>query len=261
MKNKLKGKIAVVSGATSGIGKAVAQKLQKQGVKVVNISKDESELDYFKNYKCNIADNNELAAVVEDVKQTVGNVDMLFCNAGFGIGGSVESADIGAIESLFAVNLVAHVKMSKLLIPQLNSGGKIFFTCSLASIIPLPFQACYSASKAGLENFSRALATELKPRGISVCAILPGDINTGFTDARIKPQSRSPREEHSIQKMEHAEKSGKSPDVVANLAVKLAKRKKLPLRATVGFGNKLLAVLVKLLPIRLVNFLVRKIYI
>lgn len=260
MKNCLKDKIAVVSGATSGIGKAIAETLQSQGVKIVNISKDTSSNDYFKNYLCDISDDVQLLSVAEDIKQNY-EVDFLFCNAGFGIGGSVESAAIDDIDKLFNVNLIAHVKMTKLLIPSIKHGGKIFYTGSLASVIPLPFQACYSASKAALENFSRALATELKPRGIKVCTILPGDIATHFTDARVTPNHCTAREQHSIAKMEKAERTGKSPSVVGKLVLKLAKRKNLPLHVTVGFGNKILVVLVKFLPMRLVNFLVEKIYI
>lgn len=259
--NKLQGKIAIVSGATSGIGRAIAEKLQENGVKIINVSKDETQLEYFKNYVCNIADDKQLVSVAEDIARSFGKIDFLFCNAGFGIGGSVASADLNAIDSLFSVNIIAHVKMTKLLIPHINRGGKIIFTGSLASVIPLPYQACYSASKAAVENFSRALNTELKPLGIQVCTIMPGDIATGFTDARIKPESRTKQEEHSINKMEKAEKEGKNPTTVGKLALKLVKKKKLPLHVTVGFGNKILVLLVKLLPLRLVNFLVEKIYI
>ncbi len=258
---KLEGKIAVVSGATSGIGRAIAEKLQENGVKIVNVSKDETELAYFKNYVCNIADDAQLVAVTDDIAKTCGKIDFLFCNAGFGIGGSVASADLDAIDSLFNVNVIAHVKMTKLLVPNINRNGKIFYTGSLASVIPLPYQACYSASKAAIENFSRALNTELKPKGIRVCTIMPGDIATGFTDARIKPQNRTKLEEHSINKMEKAEKEGKNPTTVGKLALKLVKKKNIPLHVAVGCGNKILVVLVKMLPLRLVNYLVEKIYI
>lgn len=260
MKNILKDKIAVISGATSGIGQAIAQTLQKQGVKIINISKDASENDYFENFVCDISNDTELMRVADEINRNH-KIDFLFCNAGFGIGGSVENAAIDDIDKLFNVNLIAHIKMTKLLIPSVKRGGKIFYTGSLASIIPLPFQACYSASKAALENFSRALATELKPRGIKVCAVLPGDIATHFTDARLTPNNCTAIEKHSIAKMENAERTGKSPYIVGKLMLKLVKKKNLPLHVTVGFGNKLLAVLVKFLPMRLTNFLVEKIYI
>ena len=260
MKNKLKDKIAVVSGATSGIGRAIAEALRQNGVRVINISKDATDTEFFKSYQCDISNDAELTEVIEDLKN-ICQPDFVFCNAGFGTGGTVVNTAVEDIDKLFNVNLIAHVKMIKLLAPSVKNGGKIFFTGSLASVIPLPYQACYSASKAAIENFSRALNTELKPRKIQVCTIMPGDIRTNFTDARIYPEQCTEREAHGIAKMKKAERSGDSPDIVGKLALKLVRKRKIPLRVSVGFGNKVLVLLVKLLPLRLVNYLVEKIYV
>lgn len=260
MKNKLKDKIAVITGATSGIGRSIAEHLRAQGVKIVNISKDATNTEFFKSYQCDISDDAALTEVIDEVKNFC-QPDFLFCNAGFGTGGTVVNTAVEDIDKLFNVNLIAHVKMVKLLAPSVKDGGKIFFTGSLASIIPLPYQACYSASKAAIENFSRALATELKSRKIQVCTIMPGDIHTNFTAARIYPEHCDEREAHSIAKTKKAELGGDSPDIVGKLAMKLVRKKRIPLRVSVGFGNKLLAVFAKFLPVRLVNFLVEKIYV
>ncbi len=125
MKNYFEGKIAVISGATSGIGKAIGTKLQAHGVKIINVSKDETPTDFFKNYVCNVADENQLIAVVDDVKRTFGKIDFLFCNAGMGMIGSVENAELSDVDTLFNVNLIAHAKMTKLLIPLIIDGGQI----------------------------------------------------------------------------------------------------------------------------------------
>lgn len=256
----MKDKIAVVTGATSGIGKAIAQKLQAEGVKIINVSKDQTELNYYKNYVCNIADTALLTEVCSDITQSVGKIDFLFCNAGFGIGGSMENANLQDIQTLFNVNLVAQAQMTTLLIPHIKDGGKIIYTCSLAALLPLPYQACYSASKAALENFGRALATELKPRKIGVCSLLPGDIATGFTDARIISTGDSEREKHSVKKAAQAELQGKSPNVVANTALRIIKKRRTPLRVAVCCGNKFLAFATRLMPLKLINFLISKIY-
>lgn len=256
----LKDKIAVVSGATSGIGKAIAQRLQAEGVKIVNVSKDTTDIGYYKNHVCNIADTAALADTCKDVAESVGKIDFLFCNAGFGIGGSMENANLQDIQTLFNVNLVAQAQMTTLLIPQVKNGGKIIYTGSMAALLPLPYQACYSASKAALDNFARALATELKPRNIGVCVLLPGDIATGFTDARLISTDGSEREKHSVQKAAQAELQGKSPEVVAKTALKIVKKRRTPLRVAVCCGNKFLAFLTRILPLRVINWAIDKVY-
>lgn len=261
---KLEGKIAVVSGASSGIGFAIAKRLHLEGVRVFDISKTiETESDIFEaRYICDISDNARVKEVVDQIVKKVQKIDFLFCNAGFGIGGLVENAKIESIDKIMNVNLLAHMKIAKLFIPFINGGGKIIFTGSLASIIPLPYQACYSASKAGIESFSRALATELRDRKIKVTTFMPGDINTNFTSSRVKEvQDENKKEVHGIAKMESAEKKGKTPDFVAKRVLKIVKKKNPPLRVSIGGTSKLLAFLVKIVPVKLLNFLVRKIYI
>ena len=135
------------------------------------------------------------------------------------------------------------------------------YTGSLASIIPLPYQACYSASKAGIESFSRAIATEVKSKKIKVVTFMPGDINTGFTAARIKQTGDNEKEKHGIVKMEKAERTGKTPDFVAKRVVKVIKKKNPPLRVSIGATSKLIAGLVKIIPTKMLKFLVEKIYI
>jgi len=262
MKNKLNGKIAVISGASSGIGLAIAKRVVKNGGKVINISKNQcNDPMFLKSFACDISDDMELKKAVAEIEALGTKIDFLFCNAGFGIGGAVANAKIEAIDNLLNVNLIAHIKMTNLVLPLMQDGGKIVFTGSLASLIPLPYQACYSASKAGIENFARALRTELKSRRIAVTTILPGDINTNFTDSRIKMTSGDKAEANGIKKMENFERKGSSPDTVAKVAIKVLKRKNPPLRVSVSFGSKCLAHLAKILPIRLLNYLVEKIYI
>ena len=129
----------------------------------------------------------------------------------------------------------------------------------------MPFQATYSATKAGVEIFSRALANEVKPFKIKVTAILPGDTKTGFTQNRIVENTEENKDyqkivENSIKKVEKDEQTGKSPDSVAKVVVKILKRKNPPLRKTVGFAYKLVVFLPRILPTKLVNFIVRKLY-
>ncbi|MDE6583162.1 MAG: SDR family NAD(P)-dependent oxidoreductase, partial [Clostridia bacterium] len=198
---------------------------------------------------------------VDDILSIEGKIDLLFCNAGFGVGGLFENASLESIDKILNVNLLAHIKMTNLFAKHIRENGRIVFTGSMASIIPLPYQACYSVSKAGIESFSRALATELRPRKIKVVTVMPGDVNTNFTANRIKEVGDDKKEAHGISKMEESERKGSTPDYVAKRVVKIVKRKNPPLRVSIGFIWKFVAFLVKIFPVRFVNFLVRIIYV
>lgn len=259
---KIANKVAVISGGDSGIGLAISQRLKMENVKIYDISKVITNNPIFeKSFECDISDDEKVRAIVDEILSIEGEIDFLFCNAGFGVGGLFENASIENIDNIMNVNLIAHMKMTNLFAKHIRQGGKIIFTGSLASIIPLPYQACYSASKAGIENFSRAMATELKPRKIGVCTIMPGDIKTNFTANRVKETGANDAEKHGIEKMEKSERNGKSPDFVAKRVLKIVKKKRTPLRVSIGGTSKFIAFLVKILPVRLVNFLVEKIYI
>ena len=263
-KNMLNGKVAVISGGDSGIGLAISKRLFAEGVKIYNISRSGKENEIFvESLSCDISNDKLMQEVVNKIVSKT-KIDFLFCNAGFGIGGLVENASVENIDKIMKVNLTAHIQMTKLFIPYINEGGKILYTGSLAAILPLPYQACYSASKAGLLSFARALRTELKPRKIGVNVFLPTDTKTGFTDARIKETGASDKEKQGIVKMEKEEKNGKDPDFIAKKVLKLVKKKKMPVCKTAGgFGplsGGFLGFLVKILPNRFVDWLIEKIY-
>ncbi len=266
MSYKLNGKIAVISGGDSGIGLAISKRLKEEGVRIFDISKDVKNLDIFEeSFACDISDDKRMREVVEVILKKVGKIDLLFCNAGFGIGGLVENATLESIDKLFAVNLVAHIKMTNLFVKHINENGRIVFTGSLASIIPLPYQACYGASKAGIESFSRALATEVRDRKIKVTTFMPCDVNTGFTDARIVQIGNDAKEKKGIAEMEKSERNGASPDYIAKRVLKFVKKNNPPLRKAMGtvvfpLTGKSISFLVRLLPLKFINFLVRKIY-
>lgn len=262
MSLKLSGKVAVISGGDSGIGLAISQRLKKENVKVYDICKAITNNPIFeKSYQCDISDDKRLKEVVEEILALEGKIDLLFCNAGIGIGGKFENASLETIDKVLNVNLIAQIKMTNLFVKNIREGGRIIFTGSMASIIPLPYQACYSVSKAGIENFSRALATELRPQKIKVITVMLGDVNTNFTNSRIKHTGEDKKEARGISKMEKAERKGTTADFVAARILKIVKKKNPPLRVSIGFIWKFVSFLVKIFPIKFVNFLVRIIYV
>ncbi len=256
-------KVVIITGASSGIGKSTLELLRMKGYVVYNISRRAGDDEY--SYSADVNDYDKIKQIFEDIFSKEGRIDVLVNNAGFGIAGAIENAKLENINKLFDTNLSSVVALSSMIIPYLKkSKGRIVNISSVAAVIPLPFQACYSAAKAGVLNFSKSLRMELKPFGIKVSAVLPGDTKTGFTDARVVDVSEnkdySSRDLKSIEKMAKDEQKGKDPITVANVIYKVIKKKNPPAVKTVGLGYKTLVFLIKHLPDGLVSFIVKKLY-
>lgn len=267
MKNKLQGKVAVITGASGGIGQAIAKSLHDLGVRVYNISRKEcSNPEFAGDYNADVNDSEKIEGILSEIHQKEGKIDIFINNAGFGIGGAVEFASKESIYKQVETNLSAVINLSRIAIKYLKeTKGNLINICSVGGIIPLPYQASYSATKAGVDVFSRALANEVRELGIKVTSILPGDTKTGFTQARtIENQCSDEKEREkiakSIAKFEKDEEKGKSPDTVAKVAVKVLKKKRPPLRVTVGFGYKAIVFLPRLVSTKFANWIIRKLY-
>lgn len=253
-------KIAVITGASSGIGLATAKLFVKKGYKVYGIARKQFTCDEFYCYAADVCDHAATERVLKDIFEKEGAIDVFVNNAGFGIAGANEQLDADAVHSIVNVNLTAVMILCSQATPYLKlSRGRIINVSSVGGVVPLPYQAAYSATKSGVEIFSRALANELKRDKVKVCAVLPGDTNTGFTDARIS-QGDDKNAKRSIAKMENDERGGKSPLSVAKVIYKAAKKRNPPLRISTGVGSKLEVFLLRLLPVKLINFIVFKLY-
>lgn len=258
-------KVAIITGASHGIGLATANRLVDAGWKVFNISRSKCKTDRFESFEADVNDNAKIAEIFELIFKNEGRIDAVVNNAGFGIAGAIEETNPENIDAIIKTNLSAVIKICGIAIPYLKqTNGKIVNISSVGGIIPLPYQACYSATKSGVEVFSRALATEVRPFKIGVTSILPGDTKTNFTQARvIDSQSNSSnyqRMTKSINKMARDEQKGKSPDSVAKVVLKVLRKRRPPLRKTVGFLSKTEVFLTRLVSTKLLNFIVRKIY-
>ncbi|MGN1208538.1 MAG: SDR family NAD(P)-dependent oxidoreductase [Christensenellales bacterium] len=262
MENK---KIAIITGASSGIGLATAELFASKGYKVFGISRGEFKSDLFKHYSCDVTNKQGMQAIFEEIFKAEGRIDVVINNAGMGISGAIEYLTESDLDKIMDVNVKGVILTSSLAIPYLRlSKGKIINTSSVASVIPIPFQACYSATKSAIESFSFALANELKPQGIKVTCVRPGDTKTGFTKNRLKTEVENEiygkRITSSVKKMEKDEKNGKSPNTVAKVMLKVASKKNPPLAVTVGFGYKCISFLSKILSKRFINKIVYKLY-
>lgn len=261
-------KIAVVSGASSGIGFATARLLQEAGYEVYGLSRSRPKEPFaFRHIPCDLTEEAQVRAAVETILAASPHVDALVNCAGVGISGAVESTAEEDLRRMFEINLMGTFRLTKALIPALRStpGAKVINVSSVAGVLPIPFQTFYTVTKAGLNAYTQALRMELRPFGVQVGAVLPGDTKTGFTAARQKTEEApdSPygdRVRRSVERMEKDETGGKEPDFVAKAIVRLLRRRSVPVFTTVGIPYKLLVFLNRILPTRLVTWILYLMY-
>jgi short-subunit dehydrogenase len=259
--------VVIVTGASSGIGNAVATYFMEKGCTVYGLSRRQFEKKGITSLSCDVTSKKQAQEVVRSIWEKEKRIDLLINNAGFGISGSVENESLEDIEKLFSVNFFGAVNMTQVVLPYMREQkfGKIINTSSVAGIIPIPFQSFYSATKASLDIWAKALRMEVKPFNISVGNVLVGDTKTNFTAKREKStkDANTPYDEtvqKSIAKMEKDEQNGKNPVTVAKVMFKMFKAKKMPATKTVGGVYKTLLVLEKILPQRFMLFVVGKLY-
>ena len=179
-------KVAVVTGGTSGIGRATALALKDAGYTVYELSRRAEGVEGLHHISADVTDQQAVNDAAAQIMAAEGRIDVLVNNAGFGISGAIEFTETAEAKALFDVNFFGMVNMNRAVVPLMRQAGRgrIVNLSSVAAPVPIPFQAYYSATKAAVNAYTMALANELRPFGVTVCAVMPGDIHTGFTAAR-----------------------------------------------------------------------------
>lgn len=268
-------KIVLLTGGSSGIGKATAKILSNDGMIVYSASRSVSGENGEKGgniipVALDVNDENAIKTVIRRIIAEQGRIDVLVSNAGNGIGGAIEDTSADEAGYQFGTTFFGSMNMVRACLPIMRKqgSGKIILIGSVASFIAIPYQAYYSAAKSALLTMARALSLELKGTGVSCGCILPGDIKTGFTaNRKMTAQSENPESHYyesvhrSISKMEHDEQHGMSPATIG-LAIRkqLRKKGKVSLNVIPGCVYKLIYIAWKLLPERLVIWIVGLLY-
>ena len=193
---KLKGKKALITGASKGIGRAIAKSLALEGVDLFltardgnlleNLKKELSASDVKAGYKtADLASENEVNELFAEAVKFLGDINILINNAGIGIKGNVAEMEISDWEKMYSVNLKAAFMLSRLAVREMikKQSGYIINIGSGASQTPIAGFAGYCASKYGLLGFSESLGLELREHNIKVSIILPGSTATHFGGA------------------------------------------------------------------------------
>lgn len=180
--------IAIVTGASSGIGYEVSAQLRDAGYTVYGISRREVAPEGVTALSADVSDEAALRTAVDEVARREGRIDLLCANAGMGISGPVEFASPDATRKIMNVNFFGQVYAAQAVLPYMRAqkSGTIVFTSSVAAPIAIPYQSFYSASKSAINSVALALRNEVREYNIRVSVVMPGDSSTGFTDAREK---------------------------------------------------------------------------
>jgi short-subunit dehydrogenase len=269
MKNNKK--TVLITGVSSGIGRACAEYLNKKGFKVFGTRRNlkDSDPKSFEIINMDIKDDLSVKKEIKKIMDKTGQIDILINNAGYGISGSIEDTPINKAKEQFETNFFGiHRICSEILsIMRKQKSGMIINISSIGGLIGLPFQGLYCASKFALEGWSESLRMEVENFGIKVVLIEPGDIKTAFTFKREKITSNLTKSAYShnaaraIDVVEKDEQGGPSPDKVAHLIYKIINKKSPKIRYKVGsFSQKLICYLKQILPDKTIQWILMKYY-
>jgi len=268
-------RIVLITGASSGIGQACAVHLHQRGYRVYGTSRHAagqapSPSGSFEMIQMDVDVDHSVQRGVEYILERQGRLDVVVNNAGFGLAGAIEDTSIGEAKSQFETNFFGVLRVCQAALPIMREqrAGHLVTIGSLAGRVGLPFQAFYSASKFALLGLSEALRLEVRPFGIQVALIEPGDFCTGFTAHRRRTaQSQEnpvylERCNASVGVMEADERQGSDPVKIAHLLTKIIENPSPRLRYTAGpaFQRIVVVALKKIVPARLFEWGLSKYY-
>ena len=250
----------LVTGASSGIGRACADRLAAQGWMVVGASRSGTAGNGWQALAMDVDDPASVISGVARCVSETGPLDAVVTAAGWGLSGPVETTPLDQARAQMETNFWGSVRVVREVLPIMreHGGGRIVLISSLGGLLGLPFQAYYSASKFALEGFAEALAYEVSPFGISVTLAEPGNVATGFTDNRRRmdpDRVDSPYVQanaSAVGVMEHDERNGVPAGRVADAVERVLTAGKPPRRVTVGKPDERLGTFAKrFMPYRL----------
>ena len=244
-------KIIVISGGTSGIGKALSKMFANQGNIVVPFGLNANQIAG--EFEVDVTKESQVDVLFSTIKEKHGKIDLLINCAGYGVSGAAELSNFNQIKNLFDVNYFGALKCIKSALPMMEKGGKIVNISSCCALFPMPFRIHYCASKSALSMLSYGLKMELDEAGIDVATINPGDVRTNFTSNRVKNFETSEkygnRVENAQALVEKNNKKRMSEEYATKKIFKICNKKKFKAMYIIGRKYKFFNFLIKLFPI------------
>src|SRR4249920_1138278 len=266
MKNQ-SNKIALVTGASSGIGQATAELLTNAGYTVYGTSRrgGGASARSFEMLALDVTSDASVADAVTQLMQRQGRIDLLVNNAGFGVApAGAEESSIEQAQSIFDTNFFGIVRMTRAVVPRMRQqgGGRIINIGSVLGFLPMPYGALYAATKHAIEGYSESLDHELRTRGIRVSVIEPAYTKTPFDANFLEPDAKLDeyREVRAAvnQRVKEVMATAELPGVVADVVLKAASAARPKLRYTAGGLASRLRLLRRFAPAGLVDAGIRR---
>lgn len=268
--------VALVTGASSGIGRASAELFAKRGFTVYAAARRMEMLNAFaseriKPVALDVTDDQSMQACVQTVLEAEGRIDVLVNNAGYGSYGAVEDMPLEEARRQFEVNVFGLARMTQLVLPSMRAAGRgrIINIASMGGRVWSPFGAWYHASKFAVEGLSASMRLELEPFGIDVVVIEPGGIATPWGSIAARHLRETSKQgayaadaARAAGKLEKRYAQGgmiTKPEVIAECIVKAAVSKRPKTRYLLGFGAKPMVYIQKLFGDRVYNKLARSV--
>ena len=222
--------VALITGASSGIGRVTALALKQAGYRVFGTSRKAApaNTDGMTMLVCDVTDEASVQKTVDEVVKQAGRIDLLVNNAGVGLLGGAEESSVAQAQKLFDVNVYGVLRVTNAVFPVMRAHrqGRIINMSSIMGMIPAPYYALYGATKHALEGYSESLDHELRTLGIRVVLVEPGVTRTSFEENLTRPDQPlsyyAPERTRMEALMRTWMQSGDAPEVVAATVVKAA---------------------------------------
>ena len=253
-------KVILITGASSGIGKAIATFLAEKGCKVYGTSRNPKYTDQFsfELIALDVLKTETIATAIAFIIEKEGRLDVLVNNAGMGIAGPVEETPTDEMKAVFNTNFFGAIEVMKGVLPQMRKQnfGTIINITSIAGYMGLPFRGVYSATKGALEIITEAISMEVKNYGIQMVNVAPGDFATNIAAGRyhapvLEKSAYKTKYQTNLDLMNAHVNDGMDPLEMAKAVFKIIHTKKPKIHYKVGsFMEKFSVVLKRILPDR-----------
>ena len=248
----------VITGSSSGIGKALREYYQIRGDNVLGISLEGDD------YNCDVSNKEALKEIFSSIASKFSHIDILINCAGFGLSGAIELIDEKQIKKEYEVNVLGTAYAIQLALPLMKDKSKIINISSACALFPLPFRAYYCSSKSAVSMLSDCLRMELSRTKIQSTAICPCDIKTNFTKNRQKDFKTNERYKEAIklsaERIDSREDKRMSVEKATKIMTKIINKKKLKPQYVMGMRNKILYQVQKFFPRSLVLKVLTKLF-